>query len=75
VTVTLVNLNQISPRDLVVQAGGYREHAFTSVQLGGKTQDLNASTITVRLQPGAGTRLVLGMRRYANRPTLKQPWN
>jgi hypothetical protein len=75
VTVTLVNVDPVTPRELVVQAGGYREHTFTTVQLDGKTQELNASTITVRLEPGAGTRLVLGMRRYANRPTLKQPWS
>jgi hypothetical protein len=74
VTVTLVNLNQVSPRELVVQAGGYREHAFTRAQLGEKSQDLNASTVTVRLEPGSGARLVLGMRRYANSPTLSHPW-
>ena len=29
---------------------------------------------TVRLAPGAGTRLTLTMRRYANRPTFALPW-
>ena len=28
----------------------------------------------VRLAPGAGTRLTIGMRRYANPPTLAFPW-
>jgi hypothetical protein len=74
VTVTLVNLSQVSPRELIVQAGGYREHSFTRAQLGEKSQDMNASTVTVRLEPGSGARLVLGMRRYANSPTLSHPW-
>jgi hypothetical protein len=75
VTVTLVNLNQVSPRELVVQAGGYREHAFTRVQRGEKSQEINANTVTVRLEPGSGARLVFGMRRYANSPTLSHPWD
>jgi hypothetical protein len=35
---------------------------------------MNANCITVRLAAGAGARLVLGTRRYVNRPTLRQPW-
>ena len=31
--------------------------------------------ITVRLEPGSGDRLTLGMKRYANQPTAKQPWD
>jgi hypothetical protein len=75
VTVTLVNLDQVSPRELVVQAGGYREHEFTTVQLAGTSEALNAGMVTLRLEPGAGARLVFGMRRYANSPTLSHPWS
>jgi hypothetical protein len=59
---------------LIVQAGGYGEHEFTTVQLGGDSRELNANTTTVRLEPGSGARLVFGMRRYVNAPTLNQPW-
>ena len=66
VTVTLVNLNQVEPRNLVVQAGAYAEHLFT---------EADGSALTVRLAPGAGKKLTLKMKRYANRPTLAFPWN
>ena len=66
VTVTLVNLNQVEPRDVIVQAGGYAEHRFTEAA---------GSALTVRLAPGAGKKLTLKMERYANLPTLAFPWN
>ena len=66
VTVTLVNLNQVEPRDVIVQAGGYAEHRFT---------EADGSALTVRLAPGSGKKLTLKMERYANPPTLAFPWN
>ncbi len=30
--------------------------------------------LTVRLDPGCGEKLVLTMKRYANRPTVLHPW-
>ena len=73
VTVTLVNLNPVAPRTVVVQAGGYGEHQFTQVERRASTEELNGSFITVRLEPGCGARLTLGMNRYANAPTLLHP--
>jgi hypothetical protein len=67
VTVSLVNLNAVEPRDVIVQAGAYAEHQFTAPH--------NARWITVRLEPGSGDRLTLGMKRYAHQPTAKQPWD
>jgi hypothetical protein len=72
--VTLVNINQLEPRIVLIQAGGYGEHQFTSLTLNGKTQPVDTNCLTVRLAPGAGAKLVLGTRRYANRPSLKPPW-
>lgn len=74
VTVTLVNTNQVEARDVIVQAGGYREHQFSGVSVGGESRALDDGYLTVRLAPGAGARLELAMERYANQPTLKQPW-
>jgi hypothetical protein len=31
--------------------------------------------VTVRLEPGCGGRMVLEMKRYANQPSLAQPWD
>ena len=75
VTVTLVNVNQIEARDVQVQAGGYGEHQFTGVRHNGKSQELDAPYVTVHLEPGTGAQLEFKMRRYANHPTLAQPWN
>jgi hypothetical protein len=73
-TVTLVNLNASQPRTVIVQGGGYAEHTIASVTRGGTTTTIDAPWMTVRLDPGCGETLVLTMRRYANRPTARHPW-
>jgi hypothetical protein len=73
--VTLVNLNTTEPRTVIVQAGGYAEHQFESVEWNGRTERIGARDFSVRLAPGAGATLTLGMRRYANAPTVRFPWN
>ena len=75
VSVTLVNVNQLETRRMVVQAGGYAEHRFASVQQGDKTQPLDGPHLTVELAPCAGARLSFTMKRYVNRPTMAFPWN
>jgi hypothetical protein len=72
---TLVNLNPIEERELIVQAGTYAEHRWTSLRDGDRTQSLDSPCVTVRLAPGAGIRLILGTKRYAQRPTLAFPWD
>jgi hypothetical protein len=74
VTVTLVNINQRDERTVVVQGGAYAEHQIVSVSSGETTTPVDHSHVTVRLAPGAGSRLVLAMRRYANQPTFAFPW-
>lgn len=74
VAVTLVNVNQTEDRTLVVQAGAYGEHTVTEVQAQGKVWKVNSPSVTVRLAHGAGARLMIGMQRYANRPSLDFPW-
>lgn len=73
-TVTLVNLNQSANRELIVQAGGYGEHQFESVQWNGQPLPLNAREVHVRLEPGAGGKLVFKLRRFVNQPTVTFPW-
>ncbi|MEZ5393395.1 MAG: hypothetical protein R2724_11095 [Bryobacterales bacterium] len=62
VTVTLVNLDPVEAREVIVQAGAYAEHSFDK-----------GPTLRVRLEPGCGKQLELGMKRYVNQPTLRQP--
>lgn len=74
-TVTLVNTNQLEPRTILVQAGGYAEHRFDSVTIAGKVTPVNGESLEVTLGPGCGTRLELQMTRYANQPSLRFPWD
>ncbi len=73
-TVTLVNVNPVEPRTLVVQAGGLREHHFDAVTVDGKTTPVAGPLLTVRLEPGCGARLAFRMTRYQQPPTLAHPW-
>ena len=73
--VTLVNTSASEPRTVIVQAGGYAEHQFESVEWNGRTERLDARDFTVRLAPGAGATLTLAMRRYVNTPTVRFPWD
>ena len=74
VSVTLVNINQLESRDVIVQAGGYAEHQFTQLDIAGDTWEMNSDTFALRLAPGAGEQLTLKMKRYANTPDLSFPW-
>ena len=70
----LVNTSTSSVRRLIVQGGAYGEHQIASVAAGGATTAINAPYFEVRLAPGAGERLTIVMKRYANDPTLAFPW-
>jgi hypothetical protein len=72
--VTLVNTDNVEPKTVVVQAGGYAEHEFTSVTIDGKDRPLGSRALTVRLAPGAGAELSFQMKRYAHAPTASVPW-
>ena len=73
-TLTLVNTDQLEAKTVTIQSGGYAEHRFTTLELDGELSDVNARSLTVTLEPGCGTTLVLGTRRYSETPTLKFPW-
>jgi hypothetical protein len=72
--VTLVNVNPTEARAVVVQAGAYGEHQVTSVSLGSQTLNVNSRAFRVNLAAGAGARLMIRMKRFANQPTLHFPW-
>jgi len=74
-TVTLVNTNPLEPRMVSVQSGTYGEHQMESLTVGGKEMRVDGPVATVRLEPGAGARIEMKMKRYANRPTLAFPWD
>jgi hypothetical protein len=71
---TLINLSPVHSRRVVVQAGGYGEHAFTTATADGTAIAVNGRHLTVALDPGAGAHIKLGTKRYAHQPTLAWPW-
>jgi hypothetical protein len=73
-TVTLVNLNPSQPRTVIVQGGGYGEHQLISATSEGETTAVDGPLLTVQLDPGAGQKIVLEMKRFANKPTILHPW-
>lgn len=75
VVFTLVNVNQLESKELIVQAGAYAEHQFETVTISGRTHQVDAANFSVRLAPGAGIQLQARMSRYTNQPTSTFPWN
>lgn len=72
---TLVNTSATTARELIVQAGAFGEHSFTTVAVDGEAeQSISGRWVTVKLAPGAVTRLEFGMQRYANKPSYDTPW-
>jgi len=71
---TLVNVSPVHARRVIVQAGAYGEHEFTTASAGDTSLAVNGQRLEVELAPGAGARIKLGMKRYAHQPTLAWPW-
>jgi hypothetical protein len=77
VTVELVNVGVSRERRVVLQAGAFGEHRFTSVQeqgggAGGATA-VDGGSVEVVLPPSRTVRLRLGMRRYCSAPSYRRP--
>lgn len=72
-TVSLVNLNPALARRLVIRGGGYGEHRIEAVRLGDRRIPVGERDVALRLEPGAGARVVLEMRRFMQAPTLAWP--
>jgi hypothetical protein len=71
---TLVNVSPVHARRVIVQAGSYGEHQFTTAAANSGTRAVNGRHLEVDLAPGAGARVTLGTKRYAHQPTLAWPW-
>ena len=71
--VTLVDLNKVEPRSIVVQGGAYAEHRIESAEVNGKLVSANSPSFTLKLAPGAGAGLTLKMKRYSEKATVSFP--
>jgi hypothetical protein len=74
VVLTLVNTNQVHPRKLIVQMGGYGEHHCPSVTVGTNQTKVDARQFAVELEAGAGATLTIAQERYRHQPALALPW-
>ena len=72
--IKLVNINQLEPREVVIQTGAYGEHQCLWVSTANNKYPVDRRHFTVRLDPGAGAELAISVNRYANQPTLAFPW-
>ena len=68
-TLSLVNINPVEERTVIVQGGAYAEHQLVSAAIDDKTLPIDRSAFTVRLAPGAGS------RNRSQDETLCQPAN
>jgi len=73
-TVQLVNLHPTEPREIILQAGAFGEHRFTTVCQKGAVTQVNGAMFRVLLQPGTCGTLDVGMTRFVNRPSYAAPW-
>jgi len=73
ITLELINLNLSSPRTMLVQAGAFGEHRFTTVHADDADYTVNGAHFAVRLSPGAGITLRLDMERFCNRSQYQWP--
>lgn len=80
VTLSLVNLDHFTPREIIVQAGSFGEHHFHDVAVlqegaaGTETVAIDGRWLRVHLAPGAVLKLRLGMGRYHHAPSYTTPW-
>ncbi len=72
-TLNLVNVNPVESRSLVVQGGAYGEHQIVSATVDGNAAPVDSRSFAVSLAAGAGARLTIKKRRFANEPTLRFP--
>ena len=68
VDLRLVNTGR-ERRRVLVQAGAFGEHEFTSVEAGGETREVWGRHLAVELEPEAGILLRAGLRRFARTPS------
>jgi hypothetical protein len=75
VTVSLVNINPVERRTVVVQGGAFGEHQIVAVTREGMRTPVNHSSFQVLLAPGSGTTLEIEQRRFVSKPSHEFPWN
>lgn len=73
--VSLVNIDQVNHKDLIIQAGAYGEHQVESVEINGDLILVNNSYLEIVISPGCGADVRMNIKRYENQPTMTHPWD
>ena len=72
----LVNLDRDKPKSLIVQAGMFAQHTFTTCESDrGEEVYVNGKHVQMTLRPASKVRLTLGLQRFVNTPTYTFPWH
>lgn len=78
IALTLCNLHPLQPRTIIVQAGAFGEHAFTSAEYvaGGAAYSVAIDGRWFEVEIGAGCTidLQLGLRKFVNQPSYAGPF-
>jgi hypothetical protein len=78
----LVNLSQTASREVIVQAGAFNEHLFTTAdyeeEVGGNVVGQSANVFSnwfcVHMEPRSHIVLDIGTERFVNQPSYSQPY-
>ena len=70
--VELYNLDLVDAREVIVQAGTFGEHNFTTVKTdAGETTEVNRKFVQVKMGPGAGVTLEMGAEALGEQTDLR----
>ena len=79
VGVQLVNMSASESRSLIIQAGAFGEHVFTTIWYrDGESlteAPVDGKHVAVTLAPSSSIRLDMGMKRFVNDPGYAFPWH
>lgn len=74
VSLSLVNTGALHERRVLLQAGAFGEHQFTTVrEAEGENRAVDSPFLRVTLPPGRSIEIQLGMRRFAHTPAYRHP--
>jgi hypothetical protein len=74
-TMTLANIGARHSRSVILQAGAFGEHAFTTFSAdGGTAQPTNGRHLKIVLPPSGTVTVRLGMRRFVHPPNYDTPF-
>ena len=75
VELTLVNLSSSRERRVLVGAGSFGEHRFAGARADDENIAVQGTYVEVALAPASQIELALGLERYCQPPSFREPWH